>query len=411
MYDWEILHLLPDIYMPGVSFGIHFNLYKYILGWGSYLFLLILLFTRRKRDIVFLSINCLFYLNFMPVSSSFGINDVNWFYILGYLLYWGMLFVCGTFWTDIKLNMKRIKISNSRMIYNCSFFIVFFLAFMFVYKYNGLKISFNFNDIYDLRESMAGNLPIWFSWIKNAFGNLCIPVMIVWSLSGKKYIYTIILTFFQIILFSVGMDKIYILSLIISLFVGIFLLNKVEKIYTLIPLFILIVLVLAYLENYFFESTGIFYIVVRRTFYIPAWMNTLFFNFFFDNDKILFTQDVFLLSKILPDIYTQSVNSMINYTFFHGKMASPNTGMFATAFMHLGFGGALFFPFLMTFFLKFIDSIMDNTTLEIKFIFSICISILLTNLSIIHGFFLSIIIVAIPFCCLINKMNKNVDRR
>jgi len=46
-------------------------------------------------------------------------------------------------------------------------------------------------------------------------------------------------------------------------------------------------------------KTTLYYVVVRRMMYDPTWLNTIYYDFFKTNPKLLLTDEVILLKKIL----------------------------------------------------------------------------------------------------------------
>ena len=147
--------------------------------------------------------------------------------------------------------------------------------------------------------------------------------------------------------------------------------------------------------------------VVRRTFYIPVWINQMYFDFFSNHEKVLFTQNVFVISKFLPNTYTETIYSLINNTYFNGKVPSPNTGLLAESFMHMGYAGILVFPILLLFELKIMDTFIVCLSSKCKFILAACLGVLITNIPITGGFFVSVWLFSLVVLFFLNKYEKN----
>lgn len=404
MYEYQVVKYLPDMYMMGVSFGKNFNIYNLILGWIIYLFFLPILFISHEDTIPSYVIEFLFFINFMPILSSYGLNNSKNIFFIFNILYWILIFIC-----HIKFKNFNIRINFFQKYPKVSFrlfiFFIILLSLLFIYKYNHFHISFNLADVYDVRAEMAGNLPTWFSWIKNCFGNVGFPLLIVVFLQKKKYLVSSLFIVMELLMFSVGMDKTYMLLLLFSIGVGFFY-KPSYQLLNISSLGVFFIMFLSQLECSLLGSSMLFYMVVRRTFYVPVWINQMYFDFFNHNEKLLFTQNVFVFSKFLPNTYDESVYSLINKNYFLGKIPSPNTGMFAESYMHLGYAGILFFPFLMIFLLKITEHNSENLSLAAKYTISFSIAVLMSNIPITGGFFSSVWLFLLVLLFLLNSYSS-----
>lgn len=410
LYEIQILLLLPEFYMPGISFCKDFDLLKLIIGWGVYFLFLLYLVSVISNTFIDYCLVIFTLLNLMPGLSSFGLNNTSWSYILFFILYWINTFFISNSIKKFKFKKKFvITLESPIRLYKLGLFLIGFLVIAFTYKYNKLKISFNLADVYDVRNSAAGNLPIWFSWIKNSFGNVCCSFLLIFSYSRKKYFECLLILFIQLLLFSIGMDKTYILLILISTF---FCFNDMTKrkkcnICLFIVLGLCLVMILSFIEKYLIGTTFLFYIVIRRTFYIPVFMSQMFYSFFSNNSPLYFSQGVFIISKMIPSIYNESYLDLINYTYFNGLIPSPNAGLFAEAYMHFGSLGCFILPFFVAVNLAIISRLTTFITEKQKMVCAICFSIILCNLPVTSGMFFSIMFFALPIFLLTNYISQN----
>ena len=303
-----------------------------------------------------------------------------------------------------------IKLKKGNCLFFLSIIFIFFIVLLFTYKFNHLSISFNLADVYDVRAEAAGKLPIYMAWIKQSFGGIVIPFLIVFLFEKKKIFYIVVLSITDILLFSIAMDKSYLFKLLLSYMIGL-IMPKLRK--TQPKIFILIVLNLGFfialLEKLWKNSTFIFFVIIRRMFYIPAWISTMFFDFFQHNHKLFLSQSVFVLSKLFPSIYDQSYLTIINENYFNGVVPSPNNGLFAEAFSQIGILGLFIFPIILFIFLFFFGVIIDNYSISCKIISSYCLTGTIINIFLLSGYFVSIFIPFVLFIIFINPVYSIKD--
>lgn len=411
LYEYQVIYCLPEYYMPGVTFYKDLDISKLFIGWFVFIIFLVTLIVIHKEDFRHYVIEVLFFLNLLPATSSYGLNNADTFFFIQNMIYWVFLLISISLFNNVSVRKHNIKLFFIRYEYVAFIGLVFILIVLFVYKYNHFHISFNLADVYDVREEMKG-LPIWFSWIKNSFGNIGLPFLIVYFLTKKRYFIGIISLFMEILLFSVGMDKTYLLLLFISVFLGFCNFRKIKNVFSFVSFGIFIAMAFSFLEYILKNTFFLFYLIIRRTFYVPMWMNQLYFDFFSKNEKVVFTQSVFLLSKLFPDTYETSIYTLINNNYFLGKMSSPNTGMFAESYMHLGVAGVFVFPILVVLILFLTDILLEKCNKNCKFMISISIGLLISNIPVTGGFFVSSWLVFIFLLFLhknyINKMEIKI---
>ena len=95
--------------------------------------------------------------------------------------------------------------------------------------------------------------------------------------------------------------------------------------------------------------------------YTPSYLTHTYYTYFSTMGKIWFTQDTFILQNIVSKIisvgHNENMIKLISKNCFDGLMPSPNTGLFAEAYGHMGIFGCIFFPFIIVAFINFIYKI------------------------------------------------------
>lgn len=421
LYDISVLYLLPETYLVGMTYNVSFSNDKAILGWIVYI-LMIFLFCRKNlknEGNLNLCMYILWFLYYIPMNSAYAINDMNLMFLLLTTIYWGVL----VFFSETKFTIGKRKIYENNVkslpmrdvfdnkIATILFIGIDILCIIYVFQYNGFSLTLNIQNVYDARASFVGTTTIFESILFNFGGNIIIPISMIYGFDRKNYLLFVLGVFGQLGIFSVAMQKGNLLVILIIILVIILkkwnLLEKVKSLVAVgIPLFFLV----CFIENWICGSNALFMLFIRRLFYIPAWLNSIYYQFFSENKLLLFSQDVFLVERLGFARYDKSVLDLINQQFFGGYMASPNTGMFAEAFMHLGIIGILVFPIIWISFLRHIFKYTLYYERNIQIFFVIYMALTVTNLPCTSGIFCVTFLFFIPFTMVIVHFVINLKK-
>lgn len=241
----------------------------------------------------------------------------------------------------------------------------------YVYSYNGLNFSMLFSDMYTTRGEYAAyvsentdSLLSYFLLVFRKITQWLLPICLYFSLIHKKIVDILLCLFSFLALFTVSMEK----STLMIVGVVVFIYNvEKKKLFQksselLIKCF-LAMFMICILEFYIKGESIIFNMIVRRTFYMPNWLTKIYYDFYHNNSKMWFTQDVFFIQnitqRIFGRIYPVNSTGVISQAFFDGLIPSPNTGMFAEAYGQLGNLGAFVFPFIVVYIMRIIRKNID----------------------------------------------------
>lgn len=360
LYIWLAKEILYQFsYGPShPNYDICYNQIKDVVAASAFLIETILLLilkrdTRFKEDLLYL----FYILYFLPLNAITPLVNASYsFLILSNLFILEFVFVLS-----INRGKRQIEslercakveeLLNDRRIH--LFCIIICVAFV-IYKLsiNGLEFTLSLSDsIYENRmstiEMIRETSTSLMGRITNLIANLATyiaPIYLLISIKQKKPIGIIIAFITLLSQFSVYSMKTTILLIPVVFAICLYK-RKTEWKWLLLLgfLFIYIVLGVAWARA---GKSLIYYLIVRRACFIPTWLNTMYFDFFSKNTKLLLTDEVFLLRHILPPVYEQRVLELISNSYFDGLMASPNNGMFAEGFMQFGTVGILVYPIL-----------------------------------------------------------------
>ena len=370
LYILVTLRLLcGEVYSIGVPYNVGFNPVKELIACAIFL-PLTFLFTRLKFRSQFAS-NVLYFLYivyFIPINSAFSLNNTDYRFLMLSTLHF-VLFVAAVFGLDrlfVGRTFKKKAPSPlcDKPAFN-DFYIRLFCAavciLFVVHKlmYNGLDFSLNISadTVYTNREtynqymrSIAGTPFSYALAIVTNLASMVMPFYVLISLIRKRPLGVLLGVLCALSMYAVSYQKSKLLFLLIT-FVVYFLyrLTLLENFKKLLTVGIIACLLLCFVEWALRSQSSLYTVLIRREMYIPSWMNTIYYDYFSEHAKVLWTQDVFLFKNFLPNgAYAVSPLEIINHTYFAGDVPSPNTGMFAEAYMHFGTVGVFAYPALLS---------------------------------------------------------------
>ena len=266
---------------------------------------------------------------------------------------------------DIWNDSKLLKIT--RMV----IYAVCIITVMYVYLVGGLnfKVAFSSSsDMYATRSQFAeyyasnvDSIVSYFILIWSSVYAIMLPIGLYIGVKKNKIIDSTLCCFAYLALYTLTMEKSLILKPMIVMFVAVMeKRNKLDNVnYIFLKAFIILIFV-CLLEKPLTGTTMLFDNVLKRTTYLPSYLNHAYYDYFSVNPKMWFTYDVFQLEKIfrvfMPTNYYTGIVPIIAKNCFPG-IPSPNTGLFAEAYAQAGFLGLITFPAIIAFFV----SVMNHT--------------------------------------------------
>ena len=373
-------------YIYGIVFEREESLLKGII---SFLFVLFFALLMQKyfcsNDFFSYMIAFLFCLYFIPNNANFVLFKQDTKYYCLIIFYWFFLNLFAIFFSrvDFRLFRKSIIISRIKILVLFFFFILLIYIMAKKIQYNGLAISFSLNEMYDIRQSFMNwnrSFGGTFGVIKDFTGLVLFPVFMCYALEKRSVILIIGCVIGQFTVFSLAFDKVQMLMLLVIL--GCFLVTIVLKIkkYFLIYFGVLCSFLVCMLESIILDSVRFYTIVVRRLFFIPAFLNELYYDFFRYHSKLYWREGVPIIHNFFSPIYGKNPIQLIALEYFKTEKEHPNNGLFSEAYMHFGALGVVLYPFILVLILKIFDSETRRFSPLMKTILTICLgSSLLSN--------------------------------
>ncbi|OAK67634.1 hypothetical protein [Lederbergia galactosidilytica] len=365
---------------------------------------IILSISNKKSDISNVLVNLLYIVHYIPSLVLYGQMDLSREFIYLTSLYWLILLI-----TLNLFSFRRIKISEK--IYNTKklFYGVIILWSVMVpiicIKY--FDLSFNTEllnlfskDIYETREVNSAtydSLGVFNSVLRwGAF--VVFPLMFIYFYSINKKKLCLIPLALQLLLFFTMPFKSWLLIIPLA-YVLYLVYNPGKFLNNVIKLINIFLFGSIILYKYISSAIGEYLILllVRRVFFVPAFLSNLYYEFFSEREPYLIQASV--LKVLFPNGYDASPPILIS-RFFYGREFSANTGLFGDAYAIFKILGVILFPILLALLFK----LMDQLTVDIdkRAIIGVVLAqtLVLINSSIIavligHGFLFMLFMLAI----------------
>ena len=406
LYMFLIVLILKDKWYIGYgSYGVDFKVWKEILGTIAFLGVSYVYLNARIKDRF---VDCLLYflfvLYYIPLNCAYAINNQPFLYFASSNLYFLLLIVCisvSSKWLQNRKEMKPLRLNENKqkLLYwdrNLAVVCITVCCLYIVYKllYNGLSFSVAVGDdeVYANRaenaaflDSISGTLFSYvLSIVRNTAGVL-IPLFCLMSLLKKNWKHAALGFFSMFAMYVVSSGKGTLLTMAIIVMLYLFsrlrLLKHFKRIFEVAVLTLMVVCIA---EHFVLHTDRIFTLLVRRMMYYPIWLSTMYYDFFMKNGPVLWTQNVFLLQKILTPVYDLPPLALISNTYYQGHVPSPNTGLFGEAVMHANLFGVLIYPVLLTVFIQGCAWVYKKYGICVQTFFAINLTLHLQNVPIVR---------------------------
>ena len=407
VYVVTTIKILDGLWYYGGGYDINFNLQKEIFALCMFAAMTFYFkynyYANNFKSIV---IKVLFTLYYIPLNASFSIHDqtVLYFAITNIYFFLLMFFCCkamriGTITISTrseqgfdryeKYDQKKLFDLLNRRVVRVVLFSICLLCIAYKISYNGFSFSLNiFGDsVYTTRESYVETMNTLDStaigYIVTLIMNLAgytVPFYLYLAIRKKDYFAGFVSIIALLSIFSVNSSKSAMLFVFIVFAIGFLeknnLLSKFSKYFEVCIFCVLILSLFTYL---IFKREDFYFLILRREMFLPAWLDTKYYMLFENAPKLVWPQGTFLLQKLIPSIYSTGYLQMINNNYFGGYVPSPNTGLFADAYMNFGIIGIIIYPLLISFVLNKSEGIYRKYGLGIMTVMAVKLAIHLTN--------------------------------
>ena len=420
---------LNGVYYVGTgSYGIEFVPQKEVLG--SLVFLVLdYFYSYRKIEGKFKNILLmeLFILYIIPMSCSYSLMNMSDVFFVEISLFCILLI-----WAIGKKGKYAFVVNNKELLHVdksntekilshpwisifCFICCIVVIAYKVLYNGFSLDILLGSEALYDNRairslavSSADGTLLGYFITLISNLTSYIIPIYLFLSIKEKKYFSIIISSLSILCSYSVSSEKSTIM--IIGVVFVVAWCSKKNDITLFEKLLIGGVLIgLVYSILFWLiakRQSTLFMLIFRRLMYLPSWLNTLYYKFFAINPKVWWSQNTIFLQKIIPDVYNTSPIALISEYYFKGVIPTPNTGLFADAYMNLGVLGIIVYPLLYKFTFNVAQKIYSGYGWEIEVLVATKLVLALTNVQFLRSNFVISFVFSMLLLHFLTKLNR-----
>jgi hypothetical protein len=301
---------------------------------GCYLFSLVLSFltfrlTNQILDKVFLLFILLF-LTFPTIilfknggsSLKIVISHVLFFVFMGALIY------SNTKFRLPRLKIKGINTGNILLLTLIAGAIPFYLTYKFNVDFQNLLLE----NVYESRAAQKEGSNVFTAYLYSPISKVVIPFGLIYFMDRKKSLPLLIFVLLGVYFFLIGAHKSVLFG---NLFcVVLYYLNKKYFInyflYTILGA-ILVGLVLFYFSGNIFVSS----LITRRVFFVPALLDTFYFEVFKDL-KMMYSHS--FLEGLIPNKLGDTTPALkVGERYFNG--ANANNGLISDGYSNFGYAG------------------------------------------------------------------------
>ena len=354
--------------------------------------------TKYKITLSSIIVSVVSFMSITPFTTLIYANILDSNYIILTIIYWLVLLFFFLFINrkdpkkiNFKFNNYNIDDSFALIIGISSILLVLFIS----WKYTGLRINFNLDAVYELRnESRTYNLPAivqrLFFWSRSI--NI---LLLTYYIYKKKYPLAFLFFISQILSFGIDGLKTTLFTTILTIIMCFVFTEKLqEKAYNYILYGITSITVLGILENVILKSSAIIDIVIRRMMIVPVYLSSCYVRFFSYNQPDYFRRSIFKIFGI--DSQYNDLEFTIGEVFFNKPLMRCNNGLISEAITNFGTIGVIIGPILLILVLRFMDRCTYGLNKKIIIVMGVYFGLRLldTFLSvgmISHGFFITII--------------------
>ena len=382
-----------------LGFGLSINNSKLLLSF--FIFLLLSFFLTRK---IFISSFVIYYYHYfllLPALILFGVTDLSFEYLLLYLIPYIIISIFFYFATKNITPLLFHFPSKFPHVFLLILVVISFFLLLRMFLLNFDHINLNLDKIYELRGEVGANINtgVW-GYLNNWLPKVFIPIIFIYfyfKFPSKKFFLLACLLLTYILIFSLTTHKSYVFFFLFQVLV--FLLFRYKSL-VVIPLLIFSLISISILSFLFLDDIYLSSLTIRRAFFVPAYLSSLYLDFFSNFDHVYWSNS--FLSPFIDYPYSNIYTKLLS-DFYWDKSTGTNNGFISVGFMHASWFGVLAYTIIFIFMIHFLDRISFfsvDRSFVVLFLSIIPLQILLSSADLLtalstHGLFFSLISIPI----------------
>jgi len=213
-------------------------------------------------------------------------------------------------------------------------------------------LNFDLAKVYEFRAEVsdAAYSGLWaylYSWVG---GTICVALMAYFAATGRFGL-AVLALLAQVFMFAATSHKVYLFQPVIVIGTYWLLARTPWRSVLVWGLFAAVLGAVALFA--FFELDFVGDLIVRRTLYVPAFLDFAYLDFFSSHDKVFLTNSLFSWLSDYP--YGDRATGLVIGNYIGFPDVNAVTGYLGTAYMNFGVGGLFLYSILIAALLRFLD--------------------------------------------------------
>lgn len=355
--------------------------------------------TSKRPSTLFYQLSMLFVL--IPMLALFYAQDEPWEYTLQVCFAYSVSVFLAYF---LKITppafhfISKEKLQIILLLVACAY-----IASIFMLG-GGQYLNFDLSRVYDFRSDASSNLPDVYGYISPLIGKVVVPIGFVLALIQRKFVMAFLLTCCSVLIFGLTAHKSTLFAPLLIFLV--YSVSERKRIPLKLNAAILLLLSIALLDFWMYEryGDGIFgwvgNLVMRRSFLVPGHINYMYYDFFSQNNFVLFSNSRFSLGMMEYE-YPLDVAHLIGSIYHNDEKLSANAGWLGSGYMQAGFVGLLIYALIIAVIFKYIDACAHASGNRALITASVAVPILalitsadLPTAFLTHGLYVNLLLIA-----------------
>lgn len=291
-----------------------------------------------------------------PLSSMIGLGNYSVFpfFVVIAVFFFFKLFQYGGPLSPLMPPPKVPRLARGRKVsLYIAFVAVVFLILWYFASGAVMHFNLNFSKVYDYREQSAelanvGVLAYLNNWVYKVFS----VFLISYSLYKRNFLFFAALCATQVFFYGVSNHKAVFFTPIMIF--GVWYYFRRFNSLTIMPVGFLLVVVGSLAAYLYLGEVMVGSLFIRRVFYVPSLLMFDYFEFFFNNQFVYWSNSV--LSSFIAYPYDVGLPHVIGE--YNGSGAGANNGFIASGYAHAGVMGVVIYSVILAYFIKIVDCVV-----------------------------------------------------
>lgn len=365
------------------DFYYSFNVFKFFTGLLFTILFILMVTAAKIKDFLYIILVLILIFFVFPSAILFAnVKGIDYRIFMAHGIFFLLVLVIGKIKIRIPSSTFNISLSQKILFYTILIGIIPFVILYSPYiNYNNLFLK----EIYETRALMNSRINnVYTSYTYSWFNKILIPSLVVFGLYFKNKLIVVSSVLILVFLYLCGAHKAVFIGLLMILILYKYDYKKKANYFIK---FILGISIISLLVSVVFGNDFLMIMSIRRTIFLPALLDVLYFDFF-DKNHLLWSETFNGLIINYPYEYSHSY--VIGERYFGSKEWGANNGIISDGFMNYGMIGVLINGFIVALYFSLLNQLKINSKFFGVFflLFFVMISSSLTTVLLTHGGFL-----------------------